>query len=188
MVKSIMMMKDDMTENRTAAQRKLSYIGLGANLQHPLYGSPRHTLTAAIEALRTAGLDIVTRSAWYESAPVPIADQPWYVNGVVSVHSDLTAVDLLALLHRVEAEFGRVRSVVNAPRVVDLDLLDHRGETRSGAGGDPVLPHPRMAERGFVLLPLQEIAPDWHHPATGRAIADLIATLPADQITRRMAD
>ncbi|HVI88054.1 MAG TPA: 2-amino-4-hydroxy-6-hydroxymethyldihydropteridine diphosphokinase [Dongiaceae bacterium] len=177
-----------MTENRTAEQRKLSYIGLGANLQHPLHGSPRHTLTAAIEALHAAGLDIVTRSAWYESAPVPIADQPWYVNGVVSVHCDLDAADLLAILHRVEAEFGRVRSVVNAPRVVDLDLLDHRGEIRPEAKGNPVLPHPRMHERGFVLLPLQEIAPDWRHPASRRAIADLVATLPADQITQRMAD
>lgn len=187
------MMKDDMTENETSlatsmARRKLCYIGLGANLQHPVYGAPRTTLEAAIAALRVAGLEIVTRSAWYESAPVPIADQPWYVNGVAAVHTDLDAVGLLAALHRVEAAFGRVRSVVNAPRVVDLDLLDYRGETRSAAEGPPVLPHPRMHERGFVLLPLQEIAPDWRHPVTGRHIGELIAVLPADQITRRMAD
>lgn len=165
-----------------------SYIGLGANLQHPVYGSPRQTLEAAIAALQAAGLDIVARSSWYESAPVPLADQPWYVNGVVAVHSNLSAADLLAILHRIEAEFGRVRSVVNAPRVVDLDLLDHRGESRPGGAGDPVLPHPRMAERGFVLLPLQEVAPDWRHPVSGQPLATLIAQLPGDQTTRRIAD
>jgi len=187
-----MMTKDDMTEKRNpvttqAARCRLSYIGLGANLQHPVHGSPRQTLMAAIEALHAAGLEIVHRSSWYESAPVPLADQPWYVNGVVSVHSDRDAADVLAILHEVEAAFGRVRSVVNAPRVVDLDLLDHRGEIRPAAEGGPVLPHPRMHERGFVLLPLREIAPDWRHPASDRPISDLVATLPADQITRRMA-
>jgi 2-amino-4-hydroxy-6-hydroxymethyldihydropteridine diphosphokinase len=168
--------------------QNLSYIGLGANLQHPVHGSPRQTLAVAIAALRAAGLEIVARSSWYESAPVPLADQPWYVNGVVAVHSSLSATDLLAKLHQIEAAFGRVRSVVNAPRVVDLDLLDHRGECRSDAEDAPVLPHPRMAERGFVLLPLQEIAPKWRHPVSGHPIAELITRLPSDQITRRMAD
>lgn len=162
----------------------LSYIGLGANLPHPVHGSPRQTLEVVVDALSTLGLDIVARSSWYESAPVPMADQPWYVNGVLALHSDLSAVDLLQKLHRVEAEFGRVRSVVNAPRVVDLDLLDHRGEHRSVEAGAPILPHPRMADRLFVLLPLQEIAPGWRHPVSKTGIADLIAALPADQVTR----
>lgn len=166
----------------------LSYIGLGANLQHPRYGSPRQTLSAAIAALKAAGLEIVSRSSWYESAPVPLADQPWYVNAVVAVRGEDDAAALLAKLHRVEAEFGRVRTVANAPRVVDLDLLDHRGECRPEAAGPPVLPHPRMGERGFVLLPLQEIAPDWRHPVSGRTVVELIAELPTDQVTRRMTE
>jgi 2-amino-4-hydroxy-6-hydroxymethyldihydropteridine diphosphokinase len=161
-----------------------SYIGLGANLPHPVHGSPQHTLEVAIKSLADLGLEIVARSSWYESAPVPLADQPWYVNGVIAIRSDLASVDLLQQLHGVEAAFGRVRSVVNAPRVVDLDLLDHRGECRSAAEGAPILPHPRMAERRFVLLPLQEIAPAWRHPVTGERVADLIAALPADQVTR----
>src|SRR6185369_12403984 len=127
----------------------LSFIGLGANLQHPVHGSPRVTLAAAITALEAQGLEIVARSSWYESAPVPLADQPWYVNGVVAVRSRLAAADLLQRLHRVEAEFGRVRSVINAPRVIDLDLLDYRGERHEGTGGGPVLPHPRMTQRAF---------------------------------------
>jgi len=165
----------------------LSYLGLGANLPHPVHGSPRETLEAVVAALRQQGLDVVARSSWYESAPVPMADQPWYVNGVVAIRNALPAVDLLQKLHQMEAQFGRVRSVVNAPRVVDIDLLDHRGECRSGQADGPVLPHPRMAERSFVLLPLQEIAPDWRHPVSGLAVTQLIKTLPPDQITRVLA-
>jgi 2-amino-4-hydroxy-6-hydroxymethyldihydropteridine diphosphokinase len=179
-----------MTQREVAGSKRdgaitgLSYIGLGANLPHPLHGSPQQTLEAVIAAMRAAGLDVVARSSWYESAPVPMADQPWYVNGVIAIRSSLPATDLLQKLHQMEAAFGRVRSVVNAPRVVDIDLLDHRGERRAGEADGPVLPHPRMAERGFVLLPLQEIAPDWRHPVSGLSVADLVKTLPMDQITR----
>src|SRR5260221_3518740 len=165
----------------------LSYIGLGANLPHPIHGTPERTLRAVVTALTARHLHVVAQSSWYESAPVPLADQPWYINGVVALRSTLSAPDLLAQLHLVEAEFGRVRTVVNAPRVVDLDLLDHRGECRSDEMGGPALPHPRMDERSFVLLPLREIAPEWRHPQTGRPIHDLIAALPSDQITRRVA-
>ena len=169
------------------ASSGLSYIGLGANLPHPVHGSPRRTLEVVVDALSKLGLDIVARSSWYESAPVPMADQPWYVNGVLALRSDLSAVELLQKLHQVEAEFGRVRTVLNAPRVVDLDLLDHRGECRPAEAGGPTLPHPRMAERRFVLLPLQEIAPGWRHPVSNRDIDELIAALPADQVTRLLA-
>jgi len=165
----------------------LSFLGLGANLPHPVHGSPERTLNAMVAALSAHGFPLVRRSSWYESAPVPMADQPWYVNGVVAVRSDLSAAALLAQLHALEAEFGRVRTIVNAPRVVDIDLLDHRGECWPGDNGGPVVPHPRMAERSFVLLPLREIAPTWHHPLTGLPIDQLIAALPREQIARRMA-
>jgi 2-amino-4-hydroxy-6-hydroxymethyldihydropteridine diphosphokinase len=163
----------------------LSYVGLGANLDHPQFGSPQCTLSAAIDALAAAKLTVVACSPWYESAPVPAADQPWYVNGVVALRSDLPATRLLRCLHDIEARFGRVRSVANAPRVVDLDLLDHRGEVRQGNEA-PILPHPRLTMRGFVLLPLRDIAPDWRHPLSGLGLADLIADLPKDQVTRKL--
>jgi len=167
------------------SQHDLSYIGLGANLHHPEFGPPQCTLSAAIDALSAAKLTIVACSPWYESAPVPAADQPWYVNGVVALRSDLPAAQLLQCLHEVEARFGRVRSVANAPRVVDLDLLDHHGEIRQNADA-PILPHPRLTTRGFVLLPLRDIAPDWRHPLSGLGLAELIADLPTDQVTRRL--
>ena len=83
---------------------------------------------------------------------------------------------MLALLHKVEAEFGRVRSVRNAARTLDLDLLDFKGQVMTAT--DIEIPHPRMLTRGFVLFPLQEIAPEWHDPVSRTGIMDHIARLP----------
>lgn len=84
----------------------------------------------------------------------------------------------MELLHGLEAFFGRARSVRNAPRTLDLDLIDHGGQIRAGGEGELVLPHPRAHMRAFVLLPLKEIAPRWRHPASGERIDRLVAALP----------
>jgi len=161
------------------------YIGLGANLPSPEHGTPRETLEAAMRALEAHGLAIVARSAFYESEPVPVSDQPWYLNAVVEVATDRDAPAVLALLHSVENAFGRVRAVRNEARVLDLDLLDHRGAVREGPES-PLLPHPRLADRAFVLMPLRDIAPDWRHPVCGRSIAELLESLPEGQRIRRL--
>jgi 2-amino-4-hydroxy-6-hydroxymethyldihydropteridine diphosphokinase len=158
-------------------------LGLGANLPSPKHGSPVQTLDAALVALSGRGLSIRARSRWWESAPVPLSDQPWYVNGVVEVGQATGPEALLALLHEIEAEFGRVRSTTNAPRVLDLDLLAYGVLLRPGPT-PPLLPHPRMAVRGFVLHPLAEIRPDWRHPATGRSVGEMIAQLSPDEIVQ----
>lgn len=160
------------------------YIGLGANLPNPVHGAPAQTLEAAVRALEVAGFTIVRRSPWYESAPIPASDQPWFVNGVVEIGSDLAPEALLDSLHRVETAFGRVRSAPNAPRTLDLDLLDYAGMVRIGEI-PPILPHPRLADRAFVLFPLRDIAADWRHPVTGAGIGALIAALPPGQQIRR---
>jgi 2-amino-4-hydroxy-6-hydroxymethyldihydropteridine diphosphokinase len=157
-------------------------IGLGANLPSAL-GPPQATLEAALAALEKGGVAVLARSPWYRSAPVPPSDQPWYVNGVASIATALGPVELLALLHQVEAGIGRERRTRNEPRAVDLDILDYDGRKRSEA---PVLPHPRMQGRGFVLLPLRDVAPGWRHPASGAGLADLIAALPKNQRTEKM--
>ncbi len=161
------------------------YIGLGANLPSAEHGTPRETLAAAMRALAARGLVLVARSPLYESEPVPVSDQPWYLNAVIEVATDRPAADVLALLHSVENAFGRIRDVRNEPRVLDLDLLDHRGMVREGPES-PLLPHPRLKDRAFVLLPLRDIAPDWRHPVSGLSIAELLESLPEGQQIRRL--
>jgi 2-amino-4-hydroxy-6-hydroxymethyldihydropteridine diphosphokinase len=162
------------------------YIGLGANLPHARHGSPKATLEAALADLGGRGPRVLRLSPWYRTAPVPASDQPWYVNAVAEIASDWPADRLLATLHEVEDAFGRVRSVPNAARLIDLDLLDFQGIIAPGGPRRATLPHPRLAGRAFVLRPLADLAPDWRHPVTGAAIADLVAALPPDQVIERM--
>jgi 2-amino-4-hydroxy-6-hydroxymethyldihydropteridine diphosphokinase len=159
------------------------FIGVGANLPSA-YGSPRETCERAVQALAAAGLRIVARSRWYESAPVPISEQPWYVNGVITVETDANPSELLALLHEVETAFGRLRRARNEARVLDLDLLAYDDVVVPEGGGGLILPHPRLHDRAFVLLPLAELAPHWRHPASGESIDSLIARLDHGQQTR----
>ena len=162
-------------------------LGLGANLPSASYGKPEATLAAALAALAAEGVTVERLSPWYRSAPVPaVDDQPWYVNGVAAVTTALAPEALHALLHRIEQRFGRVRRARNEPRVLDLDLLDYDGQVRPGERA--VLPHPRLHERAFVLLPLRDVAPGWRHPTLGRAVDELIAALPPGQQVERLAE
>ena len=162
------------------------FIGAGANLRHPSYGTPRETLEAAFGDLARRGVAVLRVSPWFRTAPVPASDQPWYHNAVIEVATDLSADGLLATLHDVEETFGRVRTVANAPRAIDLDLLDFRRKIAPGGPGLATLPHPRMASRAFVLRPLADLAPWWRHPVTGEAIQALLEALAADQATERL--
>jgi 2-amino-4-hydroxy-6-hydroxymethyldihydropteridine diphosphokinase len=162
------------------------FIGLGANLPHTQYVTPKATLEAALVELARRGTRRSRLSPWYRTAPVPASDQPWYVNAVAELATSLSADALLAELHAVEQGFGRVRSVPNAPRLIDLDLLDFRGEIAPGGPGKAILPHPRLASRAFVLRPLADLEPAWRHPATGATIGALVAALPSGQIIERL--
>jgi len=166
--------------------RSRVFIALGANLEHPTYGAPRRALEAALEELGRRGVVVRHVSPWYQTAPVPASDQPWYVNAVAEIETGLAPDALLARMHEVEDMFGRVRTVPNAARLIDLDLLDFHGEIAAGGPGMATLPHPRMEGRAFVLRPLADLAPDWRHPRTGVTISALLAALPADQTIERL--
>ena len=154
-------------------------IAFGGNLDSPEHGAPRDTLAAALAVLAARGVRVVAQSRWYRTAPVPADDQPWYVNLVAQVETDLPPVALLAVLQAIERDFGRVRGARNAARILDLDLIDYDG--RIVRTPDLVLPHPRLSERAFVLMPLRDVAPDWRHPQSDLSVSALIAALPPGQ-------
>ena len=158
----------------------MSIIALGANLPGQ-FPSPAEAVEAGLLAIRSDDLRLVARSRLYRSAAWPDPAHPEFVNAVALFATDLSAASLLERLHAIESEFGRERREANAPRPLDLDVIDHDGLV-SAPGDVPVLPHPRMAERAFVLLPLAEICPGWRHPANGRGLAELIAALPESAV------
>lgn len=155
-------------------------IALGSNLAHPAIGPPAAVLDAALDEMLASGIRDLRVSRYYASAPVPASGQPWYANAAAEVETELRPGQLLARLHEIEAAFGRERGEANAPRILDLDLLAYGAEVT--APDDALqLPHPRLAERAFVLLPLQDLAPDWRHPVTGRSVREMLAELPEEQ-------
>ncbi len=157
-------------------------IAIGANLPDSHGALPLATCRAAAEALRSLpGLRLAAVSRWYRTAPVPPSGQPDYINGVARLEGDAgDPAVLLAALHAIEAQAGRVRGVLNAARTLDLDLIDYDGIARTMP--DPVLPHPRAHERAFVLRPLADVAPGWVHPLLHRDVAALLANLPSQDV------
>ena len=160
--------------------RVTAYVGLGANV-----GDPRAQLAAAVAAIAALpGVELLAVSSVYESDPVgPVQDQPVFLNAVAEVSTTIGPDRLLVALQGIESSLGRVRSIRFGPRTCDLDLLLY-GDVVSG---DPALtlPHPRLAERRFVLDPLAELAPLLVLP-DGRRVRDLRAAV-ADQGVRRDA-
>lgn len=164
------------------------YVGLGANSAHHSFGKPGQTLQTALRLLQERQVfEVLGQSGWFLTTPIPASRQSWFVNGAVEVRTTLGPGELLAALHRIEADLGRRRGIRNAPRTIDLDLLDFQGRiVRPQIPGGLELPHPRCAERRFVLYPLRDIAPRWRHPIVKRSIADLIHDLGKNQYAIRM--
>ncbi len=158
-------------------------VAIGANLPGRRGEMPLATCRAAAEALRgLPRLRLAAVSRWYVTAPLPPSGQPDYVNGVARLEGEADPAWLLNRLQAIETAAGRVRSTRNAPRRLDLDVIDLNGLVRDAP--DPVLPHPRAHERAFVLRPLADVAPEWVHPRLGRPVAALIADLPSQRIER----
>ena len=116
-------------------------------------------------------------SPLYENPAWPNPTDPTFINAVGAFQSDLPPATILATLHSIEAAFGRKRNLKNAPRTLDLDLLAYDDLISPGGPMEPVLPHPRIEDREFVLAPLCDIAPDWRSPATGKTAKSMLAAL-----------
>ena len=151
------------------------FIGLGANLPSSA-GGPAQTLVAALGSLEPE-VRVCSVSAFYETSPWPNPDDPPFTNAVARVETLLSAAALMTFLHGRETAVGRKRSTPNGPRVLDLDIIDYKAQVNDGW---PILPHPRLSDRAFVLIPLMEIAPEWRHPLTGSTVQELIGLLPLE--------
>ena len=162
-----------MTSNGISAMFT-AYIGLGANM-----GEARATLVAALDHLERSGyLRVVAASSLYRTAPIGNVEREHFLNAVVEVATSLTHRGLLGLLLETEQTFGRVRGVRWGPRTLDLDLLLFADVVESMPGLD--VPHPEMCSRGFVLVPLAEIAPELVHPTAGATISSMAARWRAE--------
>lgn len=162
-------------------------VALGANLPGPDGRDALATCRAAAARLdELPGLRLVALSRWYATAPVPpTPGHPDYVNGValLAPRQGFPApgpVALLAALQGIEQAFGRVRPYPNAPRTLDLDIIDLDGQVRQAP--DPILPHPRAHLRAFVLAPLADVAPGWVHPVLGETVEVLLAGMGAQDV------
>ena len=151
-------------------------IALGSNLPSRA-GDSAATLRAALARLAESGVKIAAVSRFFRTPAWPDANDPAFVNAVAHVVTELSPAELIARLHETETAFGRTRSERNAPRTLDLDIVDYNGRVETGP---PILPHPRLEARAFVLIPLQDVAPDWRHPVSGRTVAELLADIPAE--------
>ena len=155
----------------------VAYVGMGANL-----GEPRAQLLAAWDALdRIADTQAIARSSLYRSAPIGYAEQPAFLNCVAKLETALPAPALLAQLQQIERNHGRVRSFRDAPRTLDLDLLLYGSETLETPG--LTVPHPRMHERAFVLVPLLELDAGAMIPGRGKA-AELLHECAGQPVER----
>ena len=156
---------------------KTVYVGLGSNL-----GDREANLREAVRRLEADAIRVVRRSSLYETEPRDIRDQPWFLNAAVEAETDLFPLQLLARIQNIERAMGRRRITPKGPRNIDIDILFYgRSVIRT-----PELetPHPRIAERAFVLEPLVEIAPEFRHPLSGKTATEMLAVLDPQGVRR----
>jgi len=174
-------------------------IALGANLNLREHG-PKVTLQRALDAILRQGVVIRSVSRFYETPCFPAGAGPDYVNAAALIQTEKTPVELLHLLHEIEREFGRERVQRWGMRTLDLDLVSYgdlirpdRAEydrwlamapeaQKQQAPDQLILPHPRLQDRAFVLVPMADVAPDWRHPVLGRTVTEMLSDLPAADV------
>lgn len=160
---------------------KRVYLSLGSNLR-----DRAGNLRRAIAELTAAGISVARVSSFYRTEPVDCPPQPWFVNCVVEVSTDLMPLRLLSTLQSIERRLGRRRAPPKGPRLIDIDILLYENAVVHSPSLS--IPHERMAERNFVLVPLAEIGPHLRHPVTQRMVSDMLTeTVDRGQV-RRLRD
>jgi len=158
---------------------KTIYLSLGSNS-----GDRLENLARARDRLVAADIRILRTSSVYETAPRDVPGQPWFLNQVIEAESTLLPRQLLSRLQKIERDMGRKRTVAKGPRNIDIDIVFFGGSVISMP--DLEIPHPRMAERRFVLEPLAELAPELRHPVLNRSVREMLAKV-TDQQARRFS-
>jgi len=156
---------------------KTVYLALGSNM-----GNRESNLRAAILSFSTAGITVLRESPVYETEPVGFADQRWFLNMVVESETTLFPMQLLTRIGKIERALGRVRTVPNGPRTIDIDILLYANAVVRTPRLE--IPHPRMHERRFVLAPLADLAPALRHPVLRQTVRQLLDAAPAAKIRR----
>ena len=144
------------------------YLALGSNV-----GNREENLRRAITLLGPAGAKVKKTSSFYETEPVDFLDQAWFLNAVLKAETDMAPLDLLRALRAIESAMGSKKALAKGPRLIDLDILLYGDQTINSPGLQ--IPHPRMLQRKFVLVPLVEIAPDLRHPFWTATATELLA-------------
>ena len=163
------MIKQDLLEN----QVKPSYLAIGSNL-----GNKVKNIERAKFEIQDNKIKIIKSSGNFESQSWPNPSNPKFINIVIEIKTNLPPLELLKICNFIEKKLGRKRSVKNAPRSCDIDIIDYKQKILNLENNNLILPHPRMSERNFVILPLFEINKSWKHPKSRKNIVNLVNSLP----------
>jgi 2-amino-4-hydroxy-6-hydroxymethyldihydropteridine diphosphokinase len=157
---------------------KRVFLSLGSNL-----GDRSGNITKALDGLASAGVEVRRVSSFYRTEPVDYTQQPWFINCVAEVATELLPMQLLSAVQRVERKLGRLRSINKGPRKIDIDILLYENAVIRSATLN--IPHVSMAERRFVLVPLRELEPGLRHPVTEQTVTEMLGdTSDTSQVIR----